>query len=35
VRLVVADVGGRNLLGLLERIDAGRADPDGDPVADA
>src|SRR5205823_7634676 len=34
VRLVVADVRGRDLLGLLERIGTGGADPDRDPVAD-
>ena len=34
VRLAVADVRGRNLLGLLERVPARRANPDRNPVAD-
>src|SRR6185436_18634545 len=34
VRLVVADVRGRDLLGLLEGVSTRGADPDRDPVAD-
>src|SRR5437763_97478 len=34
VRFVVADVRGRNLLGLLERVPARGPNPDRDPVAD-